>query len=945
MKRTPPDRAGGVEPETSEPGGPRADRLEQYNARRDFGLTTEPKGRVARMHTDEGGRWFVVQKHDARRLHYDFRLEHDGVLLSWAVPKGPSLSPSDKRLAVQTEDHPLDYRDFEGTIPEGEYGAGPVIVWDRGTWTPLADPTEGLKKGRLDFEVHGEKLHGRFLLVRTRAGGDKPTWLLIKRDDEHVKEGPAADIVSALPRSVLTGRAIEEVRAGVPGVPLERRATKTKRPKRASKAGARQKRARKRADGPASESDAPPHGSVGSQTVEPAKLPPFGSIAPQLATLVKSVPSTGPWLYEIKYDGYRTMAWLEDKTVKMASRRGLDWTDCYAEIADALSRVRARSAIFDGEVAYVLEDGRTDFQKLQNTLGSRSPHERSRLVYFIFDLLHYDGVDLRGEPLSFRKDKLRTILAGEGPPLRMSDDVAAGPAFFREVCKLGLEGIIGKRADRPYRTGRSTDWIKVKCQKRQELIVVGFTPLKGTRSGIGALLLGIREGNRLRYAGKVGTGFSNATLKDLALRLGPLVIDAPPVSNPPRMREVTWVKPELVAQIRFSEWTTDGVLRQPAFEGLRLDKPATEVHRETPQPTPKARGPASIHLVTEREEAEAAHVRAAKARERAKPHVRDVVVSHPSRVIDTDTGLTKLDLVRYAGEIASFMLPFVLRRPLMLVRCPGGTQQFVFRQSDRRAGVKTSCFVQKHSGQGVSAVNLGSSIVPASSVAANDGGGTRHHGETMVADGEEVLFVTNEKHIITLAQQNTIEMHGWGSRLPRWDRPDWIVFDLDPDESLPFSRVIESALELREGLRTLGLASWVKTTGGKGLHLVVPIARRYDWDTVRRVSEHVAVLMAHAAPSRYVATMTKRARIGKVFIDYFRNAEGATAILPYSARARPGLPVALPIAWEDLRAVEPEELTIVTVPKLLARRRTDPWADLLATKQLLPRELLALPAA
>ena len=895
MRRTRPDD---VAFEALESDAPREHRLERYHERRNFGRTTEPEGRVP-IGRLEGGRSFVVQKHDARRLHYDFRLEHDGVLLSWAVPKGPSLSPTDKRLAVQTEDHPLDYRDFEGTIPEGEYGAGPVIVWDRGTWTPHGDPTEGLKKGRLEFDLDGVKLRGRFILVRTRAGEDKPTWLLIKRHDEHAKRVSAADIVNALPRSVLTGRTIEEVRAGVPALPRS--------------------------------------SEVGMKATN--ELPPFASIAPELATLVKSVPTAGPWIYEIKYDGYRTMTWLEDKSVRMASRSGLDWTNYYAEIADALSHVRARSAIFDGEVAYVLEDGRTDFQKLQNTRSSASPEDRARLVYFIFDLLYYDGVDLRPMPLSFRKDKLRTILAGEGLPLKMSDDVADGRAFFREACKLGLEGIIGKRSDRPYRSGRSTDWLKIKCQKRQELFIVGFLPLKGTRTGVGALLLGLSEGDHLRYAGKVGSGFSNATLEDLAHRLAPLVIPAPPMIHPPRIRGVTWVRPELVAQIRFADWTKDGVLRQASFEGLRFDKPAN-IHRERPQPTPNV----ASRSVTERGDAAAAHVPAARARERARPRVADVVVTHPDRIIDASTGLTKLDLVRYAAFVASIMLPYVARRPLMLVRCPSGTQPAVFRQSDRRRGAKTTCFVQKHSGQGLDEANLGKAFV---GIPNEDDQDDRSDDERVsqrdaaaASEGEEALFVTNEKHIVTLAQQNAIELHGWGSRLPRWDRPDWIVFDLDPDESLPFSRVVEAAFELREGLRTLDLESWAKTTGGKGVHVVVPIARRYDWSTIRRVSEQVATLMTHVAPSRYVATMTKRARKGKVFIDYFRNAEGATAILPYSARARPGLTVAVPIEWKDLRAVEPQELTVVTVPKLLARRRTDPWATLLTTKQLLRRELI-----
>ncbi|MBX3227864.1 MAG: DNA ligase D [Labilithrix sp.] len=822
--------------------------LSRYNTMRDFDVTDEPSGRIART---KSGRSFVIQKHDATRLHYDFRLELDGVLLSWAVPKGPSLDPHDKRLAVETEDHPIDYRDFEGTIPKGQYGGGPVIVWDRGTWEPIGDPRAGMKKGHLDFVLHGEKVAGRYVLVRTRGDAKKPSWLLIKRTDEHAV--PKRDITAERPESVLTGRTIADLVKG-----------------RAA-----------------------------------SKLPAFGSIAPELATLVSDVPKDGDWIYEIKYDGYRTLAWLEDGAVKLASRRGLDWTSKYPHVADALSRVRAKSAVFDGEIAYVLEDGRTSFQELQNALASGDAAEQGRLVYFVFDLLFYDGADLTGEPLTARKDKLRTVLAGEAPPLKMSDDVSDGEAFFREACKLDLEGIIGKRAGAPYRSGRVKDWIKVKCQKRQELVIVGFTPPKRGRTGIGALLLGVHDDARsgLRYAGKVGTGFSNETLADLAKRLSKMVVKEPPVANAPRTRAVTWVAPKLVAEVRFSEWTSDGALRHPAFEGLREDKSPKEVVLEVAKPPPK-----SAHAA---HAPHASHAARKKAADTAKPRVDGVVISHPERVIDVSSGLTKLDLARYAGAIAEVQLPYVAKRPLMMLRCPDGAQP-----------KKVRCFVQKHSGQGIDGVKLSSKVIA----------------------GEEALYVTKANQLVLLAQNNTMELHGWGATFPRWDRPDWIVLDLDPDEALPFATVVLAAYELRAALKTLSLESWVKTTGGKGLHVVVPLARRYDWGTVKRVSQRIAELMAQAAPSRYVATMAKKHRVGKVFIDYLRNAEGATAVLPYSARARPGLPVALPVSWKELRAIDPRAFTIATVPAIVAKRKADPWADLLTTRQTLPKELLQLEA-
>lgn len=800
--------------------------LARYEEMRDFQVTSEPSGVVRSTKT---GRSFVVQEHDARRLHYDFRLELDGVLLSWAVPKGPSLSPKEKRLAVQTEDHPVDYRDFEGTIPEGQYGSGPVIVWDRGTWSPVGDPHAGLEKGRLEFDLDGKKLHGRFVLVRLASDKKKKTWLLIKKKDEHARSGRDAEVVDRKPESVLSGRTIADVAAGV-------------------SAKAKKKN---------------------------AKLPEPGSITPQLATLVDDVPVQGDWVYELKYDGYRILAWLDGGEVSLFSRNGKDWTDHFPEIADALSRVRARNAIFDGEVAYVLPDGRTDFQMLQNALGGEA--DRGRIVYFVFDLLFYDGDDLRDEPLRTRKDKLRTILAGEKPPLELSDHVEGdGVGFFRAACKMGLEGILAKRGDRPYRSRRTPEWVKVKCQKRQELVIVGYTPPKGSRNGLGALLLGVHQDGELRYAGKVGTGFTRASLDDLSRRLSKLRIEKPPVSNAPRMKDATWTKPELVAQVRFTEWTRDGSLRHPAFEGLREDKKASSVVREDPAPAPPS-----------------------------DDTVLGIRITHPERVLEAEGGMTKIELARYVEAVSERMLPIASKRPLMLMRCPEGN-------------VKGACFIQKHSGRGLQ--------------------GTKYVKKGDV-EGEEVLYVTEREGLVELAQFNAVELHGWGCRMPRWQKPDWMIFDLDPDEGLPFTKVVDAANTLREMLAGMGLVSFVKTTGGKGLHVVVPLAprgRRADWGFVRSFAEATANAMVASAPDRYVATMSKRARKGKIFVDWLRNAKGATAVLPYSVRARKGSPVAMPVAWTDLPRLDPRELTVRTVPAILAKLRKDPWADLLTTEQTLP---------
>lgn len=525
-----------------------AHKLDRYNAKRDFGLTEEPAGQAK---TTTRGRSFVIQKHDARRLHYDFRLEHDGVLWSWAVPKGPSLSPKDKRLAVRTEDHPVDYRDFEGNIPEGQYGGGPVIVWDRGAWEPLGDPDTMMKRGRIHFRLDAEKLQGEYMLVRTAGGrprddGSGASWLLFKRSDEHAREGRNAEIVTLRPESVLTGRGVEDVEAGkVPRRPAKMKAASSTR----------------------------------AADPFPEKL------EPQLARLVVAVPNRGDWLYELKYDGYRILAWKNGDEVRLVSRNGKDWTANFGHVAKRLGRVRTRDAIFDGEVAYVLPDGRTDFQHLQNSLTAR--RDDGHVVYFAFDLLYCDGEDLRRQPLRARKDRLRTILAGEKPPLMLGDHVDEdGEVFFAKACELGLEGIVAKRGDRPYVSGRGPDWVKVKCQRRQELVICGFTAPKGGRTGIGALLLAVPDGETLRYAGKVGTGFSGASLKELAAKLLPRVVERPKVEGAPRLRDATWVKPELVCEVRFTEWTRQGALRHPSFQGLREDKRAGDVVREREEPAP-----------------------------------------------------------------------------------------------------------------------------------------------------------------------------------------------------------------------------------------------------------------------------------------------------------------------------------------------------------------------
>lgn len=763
------------------------DKLERYNEMRDFALTDEPKGTTKRG----SGRSFVVQKHAARALHYDFRLEHDGVLLSWAVPKGPSLSPEDKRLAVRTEDHPVGYRDFEGTIPKGQYGGGSVIVWDKGTFRAVDALDAGLAKGHVAVELDGEKLHGRYDLVRLRdredRGRGRENWLLVKKADEHAREGKKADIVKNAPKSVLSDRTVEEVAEGVvaPKASVRADAKKTKTTAK-TKAEAKNKKS----------GAAPKRRTRAKRASKGVNLPEPGSVSPALATLVEELPRAEGYAYEIKYDGYRALAWIDDGEVSIRTRAGKDWTGSFPEIAAALARVRVRRAIVDGEIVHLDAHGKSSFQRLQHALGKGG--RTTDLAYFVFDLLHCDGVDFTKEPLDVRKAKLRTLLAGVEAPLVMGDHATEhGEALFREACKRGLEGIVAKRLSSTYTSRRTKDWLKVKCQKRQELVIVGLTAPKGSRTGIGALLLGVYEGKKLVYAGKVGTGFSHASLVALGERLRPLVVKEPPVASPPRIAGATWVEPKLVCEVRFLEWTDEGRLRHPSFEGLREDKSARKVVREEEAPLPKAaKKPAATEDTTATEGKGGVAVPDADG----KLVVGKTKVTHPERVMDRASGTTKGEIVAYCGAVAPYILPHAAKRPLMLLRCGDtwpGDGDFGPRTGKKKAA---ACFVQKHGGRGlVRGIHLGK------------------------VDDEDVLYATSEEELVHLFQLNTVELHGWGSRLPKPDKPDWVVFDLDPDVGLPFAEVASAALELRKELRKMGLETFVKTTGGKGLHVVLPL--------------------------------------------------------------------------------------------------------------------------
>jgi bifunctional non-homologous end joining protein LigD len=894
--------------------------LDDYRAKRRLSETPEPGARVgASAHGD----LFVIHKHAARRLHYDVRLELDGVLKSWAVPKGPSLDPSDKHLAVHVEDHPLDYADFEGVIPKGQYGGGTVMVWDRGRWFPeeatADDPRAAYEAGRLKFRLEGEKLHGRWMLVRMKPRHDPDgrssdekadNWLFFKERDDQARDGADAAVTALLPDSAKTGRSVEQIAAaadsvwhsaGPPDADADggKVARRAREPRRGGAGGSA-----RRAGGARAEGRPDPAAIPGAR---PAPLP--GRVEPQLATLASEAPRGDGWLHEIKFDGYRVVCRLDDGVPRLFTRRGADWTDHFPTLLEPLGRLPAASALLDGEVVYVHDDGRTTFTALASALqGGTDPH--GRIVYYVFDLLYLDGYDLTRAPLLARKKALEGLLAGQpsGARVRYVDHVLGhGDEFARQACGYALEGAIAKRAEAGYRAGRGRDWLKVKCLRRQEFLITGFTERTGASGRIGALLVGFHEepDGPVRCAGRVGTGWDDRTMRDLRARLDPLVVAEPPCENAPRGRAaagVRWVEPRLVAEIEFFDWNGRDALRHASFEGLRLDKPAGEVVFEEAA----GRDKASVAKAAASDEAPVAERPPVKAvgggagsggaarRGEAAVVVGGVAISHPGRVVYPDIGLTKLEVARYYEEMADRMLPYIARRPLTLVRCPGGAA--------------AQCFFQKHL---AAHVPDGVLEVP-----------VRESGATAVYPAVE-----SPAGVLALVQMGALELHVWGSHIETLEQPDQMVFDLDPDDGLPFGHTIAAAQTLRVLLDHLGLRSFVKTSGGKGLHVVVPLRPTRSWDEVKDFSHAIADLMVRAEPQRYLATMSRRKRAGKVFIDYLRNGRGATFVAPYSTRRRSGAPVSAPLRWERLASAGgPAAYTIGNSGRRLAGSKTDPWS-------------------
>jgi bifunctional non-homologous end joining protein LigD len=853
--------------------------LEQYRGKRDFGLTPEPRGRRAAKGRDHPLA-FVIQKHAARNLHYDFRLELDGVLLSWAVPKGPSLDPEDKRLAMHVEDHPLEYGGFEGAIPAEQYGGGTVMVWDRGTWTPEGDPRAAYAKGHLKFDLDGTKLHGRWNLIRTGGakynGNGKQAWLLIKEKDAHARADGIAPIVLSAPDSVATGRNLDEIAKARSNVWQSKLSVKAN-----LKAGALKPVPRSTGMG------------ASSQPADARRSALPALIAPALMTLVDRPPDGEQWLFEIKYDGYRMVARIERGKARIYSRNGKEWTNAFSSVADALAALPVKSSWIDGEVCALDAQGRTSFQALQSALATHG----SGLTYFAFDVVYRNGYDLRKVPLTERKALLREIIGKGTDVVRLGPEVSgAGDEFFRQACALGLEGIVCKRVDSSYGAGvRTRDWVKVKCTKRQEMVIGGYTEPQGARNGFGALLLGVYADGKLLYAGKVGTGFNAKMLESMYPMLRKIERDTPAFSNPPRGFEAKgahWVKPVLVGEVAFTEWSNDGALRHPSFQGLRPDKKAQEVARE--ETTPSRTG-ATANLVAKRPTSK---------RTSAGGTVSGVALSNRDKLYFPEAQITKRAIAEHYEFVSKWLLPHIAKRPLSLVRCPDGWNG--------------QCFYQKHADRAVNAA------VARIDVPEGDGTAIYMGASTAIA-------------LVSLVQWGVIEMHPWGSRQPRLDRPDQLIFDFDPDEGHDWVSLKAAVGLLRTLLKGLGLTSFLKTTGGKGLHVVVPIRPTLTWDDAKGFTRAVAELMAATFPDRFTTAVAKAKRKDRIFLDYLRNAEGATAVAPYSVRARRNAPVATPIFWEELaKDIRFDYFNVQNIRDRLEKGQ-DPWADFKSTKQSITR--------
>lgn len=850
------------------------DLLKAYKAKRNFSITSEPA---------EGGTpgvealTFVIQKHWASRLHYDFRLELDGTMKSWAVPKGPSYDTHDKRMAVQVEDHPISYSDFEGTIPAKQYGAGKVIIWDKGTWEPLEDPHKGFAKGSIKFEMHGHKMRGRWTLVRMKGRGEKQEpWLLIKEKDEYARSSEEFSLVDEMPDSVKSLPMPERVQRKVDAL-REEEAPAPKKRTAAKKAAARPAATSRAAKRPAADKVALPE-----------------KFSPELATLVDAPPPDPEnWVFEVKFDGYRMLARIEDGEARLITRNANDWTDKLLPLKAELERLKLPDGWYDGEIVVHDDSGKPDFGKLQLAFDGK---HAERIEFYLFDVPYFDGHDLRELPLVERRGLLEQLLAKKkSDKVRFSAEFGSKPdELVVAACKIGLEGVIGKRRDSRYVSRRSPEWIKLKCGLRQEFVIGGFTDPKGSRTGIGSLLLGTYdEDGVLRYAGNVGSGFNHSSLASIAQKLEKLRSDDSPF--PPRAvpgRKHHWVKPVLVAEVSFSEWTSAGAVRHPVFQGLREDKPAKGITRE------KAEHMKDVAKKDDQEPVAAPGKLPATMK-----------ITNGERVIDKESGATKLDLIRYYALVGELMMEHLKGRPVSLVRAP--------------EGVGGELFFQKHADV---------RKMP----------GLRHLDQALDPDHPPMLEVASVEGILSSAQWNVVEIHTQNALKGTYEKPNRMVFDLDPGEGVEWPAMQEAAQLMRAFLEELGLPAFLKTSGGKGLHVVVPIKGGHGWDTVKGFSQAIVHHMAATLPDRFAFKSGPKNRVGKIFIDYLRNGQGATTVAAWSARVRPGLGISVPLRWEELPGLKSStQWTVANVHTRLDEGNT-PWEGYAGAARTLSRAMKAL---
>ncbi|MFW5714443.1 MAG: DNA ligase D [Brevefilum sp.] len=841
--------------------------LKDYRSKRDFSKTSEPSEKAV----PEGDEHiFVIHKHGATRLHYDLRLQVGDVLKSWAVPKGPSLDPEEKRLAILVEDHPLSYSTFEDVIPEGQYGAGEVILWDQGIWHGPESAEEAIKSGKLNFELEGVKLHGGWTLVQMRGeeNEDGKNWLLIKQDDAHARRESENAITESMPESVKSGRTLEDLRTGKKDGVLEGQEDD---PRLFWKSLAQKLDRSRDAEWP-------------------------GFIKVQLASLTEKVPGTEDWLHEVKFDGYRLMALLHDGAVRLFTRNENDWSDKYPSVCRTIEALPVQDAIIDGEVVALGPDGISDFQALNHL------SERDDVFYYAFDLLYLSGYDLQRVPLVGRKRLLQTLLSAAGQRLlRFSQHtVGKGGAVYENACQLGLEGIISKRTDSIYASGRTRTWRKIKCLHRQDFVIGGYTDPEGSRVGLGALVLGYYDDEgKLVYAGRVGTGFDDQQLKHLSEKLKKLEVQKTRFDVPPQgqqLEKVHWVEPELVAEVRFTNWTHDKLVRHGSFQGLQEDV-----------------GPLSVRCETDSDKKASSSIQQARQalapEESARVVFAGVRLSHPDRVLWPEQGVTKRELASYYEYIGDRMLPHIVDRPLSLLRCPRGHER--------------QCFFQKNYNESIDE--------PIKTV------------ELEQKDGEKATYmaIDNLAGLIELAQLGTLELHPWGSRTDRLERPDVVIFDLDPGPDVAWEWVLDAARQVRRLLSAYGLTSYVKTSGGKGLHVLAPLVRRVGWDSVKAFAHGMARQMAREAPGRYVSFSSKSKRKGKIFIDYLRNNRGSTNVAVYSTRARAGAPISTPLRWEELADLESSDFYHMgNIRRRVDNLPDDPWDGYFRQRQSITKKML-----